>query len=167
MYSLDLNNSLCIGFTLLRSRIKKIWLGKQGGLATKMAWTGFHSFAAYHAPKTQFAMTGITPWQTALKYRLLTVAILGMTISWVQLFSLWQYVIRLFSSWQSKRHIWARFATTETNPVPAILHWQSPCLRNYIFFMHDFTSPKTIRDGLFMPKLTTNGHIKHTISWHY
>jgi hypothetical protein len=42
-----------------------------------MAGTGFHSIVAKHAPIPQFVTIGITPWQSALKFRLLTVAILG------------------------------------------------------------------------------------------
>jgi hypothetical protein len=42
-----------------------------------MAGTGFNSVVENRAPVLQFSTAGITPWQTALKFRLLTVAIRG------------------------------------------------------------------------------------------
>jgi hypothetical protein len=45
-----------------------------------MAGTGFQSFVANRAQIPRFATTGIPPWQSALKFRLLTVAIRGTNI---------------------------------------------------------------------------------------
>jgi hypothetical protein len=47
--SLGLNNPPRIGFTLLKSRIKKIRHREQGGRRCKMAGTGFHSAEANRA----------------------------------------------------------------------------------------------------------------------
>jgi hypothetical protein len=44
MYSLGLNNTPRIGFTLLKLRFK------QGDFRCKMAGAGFHSIAKFHAP---------------------------------------------------------------------------------------------------------------------
>jgi hypothetical protein len=63
--------------------------------------------------------------------------------------------------------IGAWFAAKEGNPVPAILHWPSPCSLRRIFSMRDFTRVKPRCGGLFRPKLTTNGHSLHFILWHY
>jgi hypothetical protein len=89
------------------------------------------------------------------------------------LFLLWQNAVHLRAICQevvpivANRSIGAQFATTEWNPVPAILHRQSPCSRLNIFFYVQLESVKPIRCRLFTPKLTTNGHSCHTISWHY
>jgi hypothetical protein len=45
-----------------------------------MAGTVFHPFVANRAQIPPFATTGKTPWQSALKFRLLTVAIRETTI---------------------------------------------------------------------------------------
>jgi hypothetical protein len=45
-----------------------------------MAGTGIQSFVAFRVQIPRFATTGITPWQSALKFRLLAVAIRGTNI---------------------------------------------------------------------------------------
>jgi hypothetical protein len=45
-----------------------------------MEGTGIQSFVAFRAQIPRFAKTGITPWQTALKFRILAVAIRGTNI---------------------------------------------------------------------------------------
>jgi hypothetical protein len=49
--------------------------------------------------------------------------------------------------------IWARNLAKDGIPVPAILHRQLPCLLHHNF--------------LFRPKLSTQGLIWNSISWHY
>jgi hypothetical protein len=54
------------------------------------------------------------------------------------------------------RGIWLRSLANEWIPVPAILHWQFPCLLHHKFLTHDFLGVRHIRGGLFRPKLYTN-----------
>jgi hypothetical protein len=65
--SLGLNNSPRIGFTFVKSGIKKIRRRGQWNFRCKIAGTGIHSVVANRAKILRFATTGITPWQTALK----------------------------------------------------------------------------------------------------
>jgi hypothetical protein len=104
---LGLNNGPRIPFTLLKSRVKSVRCHKQGDSLSKMG-TGFHSIAIFRTLILQIATLIITPWQSfpshcglptpalrpntnhaessglwqsALKFRLLTLAISSMTIS--------------------------------------------------------------------------------------
>jgi hypothetical protein len=84
---------------------------------------GFHFFVANSASIPRFAPTGITPWKSAFKFRLLSVATRGTILFYVTIrgaifFSSWQFAVRLFSSWESAVNISARFATTELNLGP-------------------------------------------------
>jgi hypothetical protein len=90
---------------------------------------------------------------------------------------LWQSVVRPFYLCQSTgivlqiatilvTHFIAEFGNRVKSIASAILHRQPPCSRHRIFLMRDFTS-LPVRCGLFRPKLTTNGHSCHTISWYY
>jgi hypothetical protein len=98
--SLGLNKLPLKRFTLFRSRIKKIRRHEQGDCQCKMASILFHSVVANRAPipgfasnrltpckpfssVLRFATIGMTHWQSALKFRLLTVAICGTIIFFV------------------------------------------------------------------------------------
>jgi hypothetical protein len=39
---------------------------------------------------------------------------------------------------QSVAHIWARNLARDLIPAPAILHWESPCLKRHIFVPRNF-----------------------------
>jgi hypothetical protein len=66
VFSLGLNNTLHIGFKLVKSRIKNIQCFKQEASRCKMAGAGFHSIAKLRAQMPQFATIRITAWQSAL-----------------------------------------------------------------------------------------------------
>jgi hypothetical protein len=68
--------------------------------------------------------------------------------------------------WHSAE-IWARNLAKDWIPVPAILHRQIPCLLCHNFLTHDFLAVKPWRGKLFRPKLSTQGLIWNSISWHY
>jgi hypothetical protein len=113
-----------------KSCVKNLWRKKQGNNRRyKMAGTSFLSVLANRAqiPLLRFATTGITPWQSALKCRLLTVAIHDAIIFFVAIRST---IFFLYGNTRPKYrgvawsavYIWARFATTDSNPVPTILH---------------------------------------------
>jgi hypothetical protein len=68
--------------------------------------------------------------------------------------------------WHSAE-IWARNLAKDWIPVPAILHQQLPCLLRHNFLTHDFPAVKPWRGKLFRPKLSTQGLIWNSISWHY
>jgi hypothetical protein len=68
--------------------------------------------------------------------------------------------------WHSAE-IWARNLAKDWIPVPAILHWQLPCLLHHNILTHDFPAVKPWRGKLFRPKLSTQGLIWNSILWHY
>jgi hypothetical protein len=98
--------------------------------------TGFHSVLANRAQIPRFAKTVITPWQTALKFRFLTVAICGMNI----------FLFQITAVCHDPRYTFEKSSTR-------ILHRQPPCSRCRIVLMRDFTYVKPIRGGLFRPEL--------------
>jgi hypothetical protein len=66
--------------------------------------------------------------------------------------------------------IWARNLAKDWIPVPPILHRQLPCLLRPNFLTHltqDYPAVKPWRGKLFRPKLSTQGLIWNSISWHY
>jgi hypothetical protein len=68
--------------------------------------------------------------------------------------------------WHSAE-IWARNLAKDWIPVPAILHRQLPCLLRQTFLTHDCPAVKPWHGKLFSPKLSTQGLIWNSISWHY
>jgi hypothetical protein len=68
VYSLGLNNPPRICLAPRKSRVKNLWRNKQGNFRRKMAGTGIHSFAKLCSQMPRIATTGITLWQTALKW---------------------------------------------------------------------------------------------------
>jgi hypothetical protein len=63
-----LNNPPRICLTPRKSRIKNVWHIKQGKCRCKMAGAGIRSFAKFRGQIPRNATTGITSWQTALKW---------------------------------------------------------------------------------------------------
>jgi hypothetical protein len=49
VYSLGLNNAPRISFTVIKSHVKNMRSFKQSVSCCKMAWTGFHYIAKFHA----------------------------------------------------------------------------------------------------------------------
>jgi hypothetical protein len=127
-----------------------------------MAGTGFRYVATFHAPNPRFATTRITPWQTALKYtadcqaplsgsspglwqsalkfRLLTVAIRDADIFLVAILG------DQTADCHSPRYTFnAECSKKGKSTAPAILLRESPCSRRHVFVMRDTTSVKPIR----------------------
>jgi hypothetical protein len=67
-YSLGLNNPLSICLTPRKSRVKNLCRNKQGNWRCKMAGAGIWSLAKFRGQMPRIATTGITSWQTALKW---------------------------------------------------------------------------------------------------
>jgi hypothetical protein len=68
VYSLGLNNPPRICLTPRKSCVKNLWHNKQGNCRCKMAGAGIRSFAKFRGQMPRIATTGITHWQTALKW---------------------------------------------------------------------------------------------------
>jgi hypothetical protein len=68
VYSLGLNNPPHISLTPRKSCIKNLWCNKKGNCRCKIAGSGIWSFAKFRGQMPQIATTGITSWQTALKW---------------------------------------------------------------------------------------------------
>jgi hypothetical protein len=68
VYSLGLHNPPRISLTPRKSRVKNLWRNKRGNCRCKMAGAGIWSFAKFCGQMPQIATTGITFWQTALKW---------------------------------------------------------------------------------------------------
>jgi hypothetical protein len=66
--SLGLNNPPCICPTPRKSRVKNLWRNKQGNCRCKMVGAGIRSFAKFRCQMQRIATTGMTSWQTALKW---------------------------------------------------------------------------------------------------
>jgi hypothetical protein len=165
MYSLGLNNTPCISFKLVKSRIKNIWRFKQEASRCKMTGAGFQCIAKLRALTPRNATIRITAWQSALNHTadcrlplwsliwtLRTVQTCDNPLSNVDSWS-WQSAVWPFSLWQSAEYtprsantglnIWARSLAMEWNPAPPpILHQETACLKCHIFLTRDFTSVK-------------------------
>jgi hypothetical protein len=68
VYSFWLNNPPHVCLTPRKSRIKNLWRNKQGSCRCKMAGAGIRSFAKFRGQMPRIDTTGITSWQTALKW---------------------------------------------------------------------------------------------------
>jgi hypothetical protein len=68
VYSLGLNNPPRICLTPRKSCVKNLWRNKKGNCRCKMAGAGIRSFAKFRGQMLRIATTGITSWQTALKW---------------------------------------------------------------------------------------------------
>jgi hypothetical protein len=68
VYSLGLNNPPRICLTPRKLRVKNLWRNKQGNCRCKMAGARIRSFTKFCGQMPQIATTGITSWQTALKW---------------------------------------------------------------------------------------------------
>jgi hypothetical protein len=66
--SLGLNNPPHICLTSRKSCVKNLWCNKQGNCRCKMVGAGIRSFAKFRSQMPRIATTGITSWQTALKW---------------------------------------------------------------------------------------------------
>jgi hypothetical protein len=147
--SLGLNNPPRICLTPRKSRVKNLLRNKQGNCRCKMAGTRIHSFAKLRSQMPRIATTGISPWQTALKWTadcqaprlgcqeyMQSGQACGNPLSKLY-FCLWQFAVWLFFSWQSavKTPRFAAIRGTHLSesiarywiPAPAILHRESPC----------------------------------------
>jgi hypothetical protein len=170
VYSLGLNIPPRICLTPRKSRVKNLWRNKQGNCRCKMAGAGIRSFAKFRGQMPQIATTGITSSQTALKWtadcqvphsdccgQIKPVAIHSQIHTPVCDNPSDSYSIlgnprsKRHGLPQSVAHIWARNLARDWIPAPAIIHWQSPCLKRQIFLPRDFLSRKYLRGGLFRP----------------
>jgi hypothetical protein len=68
VYSLGPNNPPRICLTPRKSRVKNLLCNKQGKCQCKMAGAGIWSFAKFRGQMPRIATTGITSWQSALKW---------------------------------------------------------------------------------------------------
>jgi hypothetical protein len=155
--SLGLNNPLCICLTPRKTCVKNLWRNKQGNCRCKMAGAGIWSFAKFRGQMPRIATTGITSWQTALKWtadwqvprsgchsEVKPVAIRSQMHNSVCCNPRDGYSIlgNLRSKHrglpQSVAHIWAQNLVRDWIPAPAILHWESSCLKCHIFLWCDF-----------------------------
>jgi hypothetical protein len=68
VYSLGLNNPPLIFLTPRKSCVKNLWRNKQGNCRCKMVGAGIRSFAKFHGQMPRIDTSGITSWQTALKW---------------------------------------------------------------------------------------------------
>jgi hypothetical protein len=68
VYSLGQNNPPRICLTPRKSRVKMYNVSKRGTCRCKMAGAGIRSFAKFRGQMPRIAKTGITSWQTALKW---------------------------------------------------------------------------------------------------
>jgi hypothetical protein len=141
-----------------------------------MAGAGIRSFARFHSQMLWIATTGITSWQTTLKWtadcqvprsgyrgQVKPVAICSKIHTSVCGNPCDGYSIlgnpcsKRCGLPQSAAHIWGRNLARDKIPAPAILHQESPCWKRHIFLLRNFLSIKYLRSGLFRPKLNTNG----------
>jgi hypothetical protein len=181
VYSLGIKKTPRSCLTPRKSRVKNLWRNKQGNCQCKMAGAGIRSFAKFRGQMPRIATTGITSWQTALKW---TVDSCGMPSSALRLpqssqacgnplsnsyFYLWQSArgYSILGHPRSKRrglpqsaaHIWARNLARDWIPAPAILHQESHCLKRLIFLPRNFQSIKYIRGGLYRTKLSLSWYM--------
>jgi hypothetical protein len=126
---LGLSHRPCKGFTLVNSCIKKIRHREQVGYQCKKAGIGFQSFVANCAPIQRFATIEITPWKSAIKFRLLAVAIRG-TILFLVCIPRSEYRGMQLSAVQ----ILARFTTTEWNMYSTSHYTSTVPVRCIIYF---------------------------------
>jgi hypothetical protein len=157
VYSLGLNNPPRICLTPRKSCVKNLWRNKQGNCRCKMAGAGIRSFAKFWGQMPRIATTGITSWQTALKWtadcqvprsgcpgQVKPVAIRSQIHTSVcgnprdSYSFLGNPCSKRRRLPQSVAHIWARNFAADWIPAPAILHRESPCLKRHIFLPRDF-----------------------------
>jgi hypothetical protein len=157
VYSLGLNNPPHICLTPRKSSAKNVWRNKQGNCQCKMAGAGIWSFAKFCGQMPRIATTGITSWQTALKWtadwqvprsgcrgQVKPVSIHSQIHTSVCGIPLNSYSIlgnprsKCCILPQSVAHIWARNLARDWMLAPAILHQQSPCLKRHIILPRDF-----------------------------
>jgi hypothetical protein len=157
VYSLVLNIPPCICLTPRKSRVKNLWHNKQWNCRCKMVGAGIRSFAKFRSHMPRIATTGITSWQTALKWtadyqvprsgcrgQVKPVAIRSQIRTSVCGKPRNGYSI--LGNPRSKRrglpqstvHIWGRNLARDWIPAPAILNRESPCLKRHVFLPHDF-----------------------------
>jgi hypothetical protein len=152
VYSLGLNNPPRICLTPRKSRVKNLWRNKQGNCRCKMASAGIRSFAKFRGLMPRIATTGITSWQTALRWtadcqvprsgcrgQVKPVAIRSQIHTSVCGNPCGGYSIlgnprsKCRGLPRSAAHIWARNLARDWIPAPAILHRESP-FRSVISF---------------------------------
>jgi hypothetical protein len=159
MYSSGLNNPPRICLTPRKSRVKNLWRtgNKQGNCQCKMAGAGNRSFAKFRGQMPRIATTGITSWQTALKWtadcqvprsgcrgQFKPVAIRSQIHTSVSGNPRDGYSIlgnprsKRRGLPQSAAHIWGRNLARDWIPAPSILHRESPCLKRHTFLPCDF-----------------------------
>jgi hypothetical protein len=187
-YSLSLNNTPRISFNLVKLSIKNIRHFKQVVSWCKMAGAGVHSIAKIRAQIVNpvLADRGVRSADCHNENSCpADCQIQGSKFESgsPQVWNARRVRIRPESGgWQSAEHwradcqgdnivvavhrIRARGFAREWNPAPAILHWETSCLKCCIYLMRDFTSLKLVRGALFRSKLYVNGLSWHTISWY-
>jgi hypothetical protein len=157
VYSLGLNNPPRICLTPRKSRVKNLWRNKQGNCQFKMAGAGIRSFAKFGGQMPRIATTGITSWQTALKWTADCQVPRSGCRGQVKPVAIHSQIHTSFCGNprdgysilgnprskrrglpQSTAHIWAQNLARDWIPAPAILHRESPCLKRHIFLPHDF-----------------------------
>jgi hypothetical protein len=153
VYSLGLNNLPRICLTPRKSRVKNVWRNKQGNCRCKMAGAGIRSFAKFRGKMSWIATTGITSWQTALKWTADCQVPRSGCCGQVKPVAICSQIhgnprdgysilgnprSKCRGSPQSAAHIWAWNLTRDWISAPAILHRESPCLKRHIFLPCDF-----------------------------
>jgi hypothetical protein len=146
VFSLGINNPPRIYLTPRKSRLKNLWHNKQGNCRCKTAVAGIRSLAKFRGQMLRIVTTGITSWQTALKWTAdCKVPRSGCRGQVKPVAIRSQIHTSILGNPHSKRrglpqsaaHIWARNLAREWIPAPAILHRESPCLKRHIFLTHD------------------------------
>jgi hypothetical protein len=157
VYSLGLNNPPRICLTPRKSCVKNLWRNKQGNCRCKMAGAGIRSFAKFHSQMPRIATTGITSWQTALKWTVdcqvpcsgchgkakpmancsqIHTSVCGNPCDGYSILGNPRSKRRGLP--QSAAHIWTRNLERDWIPAPPILHQESPCLKCHIFLPLNF-----------------------------
>jgi hypothetical protein len=157
VHSFGLNNPPSICLTPRKSQVNNLWRKKQGNCQCRMAGAGIWSFAKFCGQMPRIATTGITTWQTALKWTAdcqvphsgcrgqvkpvanhsqIHTSVCGNPRDGYSI--LGNLHSKCCGLPQSTAHIWARNLTRDWIPAPAILHRESPCLKHHIFLPCDF-----------------------------
>jgi hypothetical protein len=174
-YCLGLDIAPRISFTLEKSRVNNIWQFNQGASRYKIAGAGFHSIAKLRAQivnpvladcGVRSADCHIENGRSADCQTQVSKFKSGLPQAWSarrvrnrpggggwQSAEHWKADCQGDSIVVAVRGIRAQGLAMEWNPGPAILHWETYCLKCRIYLKSDFTSLKLVRRALFRSKL--------------